>query len=217
MAVSSFMQGSSIAASYRRYYSYFEPIIADPIIRSYFSLIASLLLISFLMFFALSPTVNIILSLQRKIDDQKKVIATLDTKVAAIIAAQENYGQVQNMLPLLNQALPEAPLPQVIISDIHKVATASGVNISLLQFKTIPISANAPLETAQTVSAASEPVPTVAFSLSVSGDAQKVREFLGNLENQLRYIRSDNLIVTVADRAANRISVDISGAGYYFR
>jgi Tfp pilus assembly protein PilO len=109
---------------YQRYYTYLEPVIADPLVRGYFSLVASFLLVAFFLFFALSPTINTILALQKKITEQKKIIASLETKISNLTAAQENYRQVESLIPLLLIALPDNPSPQTVVGSVTSSAEA---------------------------------------------------------------------------------------------
>lgn len=190
------MATSKIYQRYRQYYSYIQPILADPVVRTYFGLIASILLVAFLLVFALSPTVNIILGLQKKIADQNESVAALSTKINNLVAAQQTYAQIEMSLPLLDQALPAFPAPEEVIDRLHRSASASGVAISGLQFKNIPLS-----NFENTLQA-------VEFSLSVSGARTAVRDFLGRAENQLRYIRIGSLVFGT--------DVHVEGKGYYF-
>ena len=77
---------------FSRYYTYVEPVIRDPIVKGYFTIIASLFLISFFMFFALSPTATTIVGLFRRVEDQKQTLAAMDKKISDSIVAQNNYA-----------------------------------------------------------------------------------------------------------------------------
>lgn len=174
----------------KKYYTYLEPVFADPVIRNYFSLVASLLLIAFLIVFALSPTINVILGLKKQIDDQKQTIKQLDEKISALAAAQSSYSQAEPYLLYLDVAIPENPKPQIIISDIKQVASASAVSLAAYQIRTIPLSRDLPLtETALGI-------PAVNFALTLTGPQKNIRTYLGNLENRLRYIRFEKFIIS---------------------
>ena len=113
----------------RRYYTYIEPVTTDPIVRGYFTLVASMLLVAFFIIFALSPTFSTIVGLNRKIEDQKKVIVDLDSKISSLIKAQETYSQVESQIPILMIAVPQKPSPDEVLLDVVKTATASGVTV----------------------------------------------------------------------------------------
>lgn len=188
---------------YRRYSAYTQPIFADPVLRSYFSLIASLLLIAFLVIFALSPTVNIILGLRKKIDDQNRTLKALDAKVTALVSAQDTYARLESQLPLLDRAMPFEPVAQDVVVDLHKTASVAGVSVSGLQFGPVYLS----------------PRPndsTIVFSTAAVSSETKIRFFLGDLEDQLRYIRLKNLSLGWNAKQPGTISANISGTAFYY-
>lgn len=179
---------------FRRYYTYIEPVISDPIVRSYFSIVASLILTALFVVFALSPTISTILGLVKKIDDQKKTIALMDQKINDLITAQDSYSSFQPRLEALTNALPEVSIPETAIDSVYRAASASAVAVSSLQFGEIPIS-----------SVAATPVPSstpgqkkvdpkyLEVSLVVSGPSDKIEVFLEKLEQMPRLIKISNL------------------------
>ena len=193
---------------YRRYFAYIQPILADPIVRSYFGLVASLILITFLILFALSPTINIILGLRKKISDQQNTLAALTAKVGALVAARAVYSEIEPKLIFLDRALPLEPQPQDLIRDLHASATASGVMVAGLQFKTIPLY---PVPS-PTISPG---LPAVGFCLALPAPASKVREFLGKTEARLRYARIQSLSFSWSAAEAGMAAVNVSAKGYY--
>ena len=194
----------SISQRYQRYYAYLSPITSDPIIRGYFSLVASILLIAFFLVFALSPTFNTIVALQKKISDQKAIISALDAKIAALITAQDTFSKIENKVPLVYLALPDKPTPQGIAADVLSSASSLGLTVLSLQFQAIPLSKNT-----ETKIIISNGLPTVSFSTSVIGSQEKIRNFIGDLEKRLRYLRLKNFTVNLG-------SADITGLGYYY-
>lgn len=197
----------NISRRYSRYYIYLEPVVKDPLIRGYFSFVASIILVAFFMIFALSPTVNTILTLQKKIAEQKKLITNMDEKIANLVTAQENYSQIQSSLTSVLLALPLNPSPQAIISGVNEFASGSGATVSDLQFQDIPLSKDT-IKAAQQQILDSTGLPTVNFSLTVSGPMDKVRTYLGDLENLSRLIHLKSLSV-------NSQQVSVTGLGYY--
>lgn len=210
----------TIPQRYQRYYTYLEPVITDPLVRGYFSLVASLLLVTFFLAFALSPTVNTILSLQKKITDQKVLVAQLDTKIANLVIARQNYSQVENLIPTLETALPKRPSPQVAIGQIITVASSSAVNLAGVQFRSVTFeSSPAAIPPSQDLGRANSLVPgglsVLPFSLSVSGTKENVYQYLKKLEDALRYMRFSNLSFTFTS-GIPKITVDASGLTYYY-
>lgn len=199
----------SIYERYRRYSAYLAPVVSDPLVRSYFGLVASIMLVTFFLFFALSPTFNTILGLQKKIQDGQVIDVALQKKIADIITAQDTYSQVQTQLDLLDQAIPDKPTPQGLVADVSNSASSSGVVLSSLQFSPVPLSANAVTKDNRV-----NGIPTAIFTVSVTGSEDQVRRFLGELENRLRYIRVDSVSVNYGTKGGLP-SADVTGLGYY--
>ncbi len=204
MAVNISIPKDLLARRYSRYYIYLEPIVTDPLIRGYFSFVASLFLIAFLLIFALSPTINTMLTLQKKISQQREILAALDRKIQALIVAQQNFAQVENSLPLLSAALPENPAPQTILSGVTQLASASGVAISGLRFADMPLSADQFPETRA----------NVGFTLTITGTPDQIRDFLKKMESLPRQIRVVTLTVGKLTEQ-NKDLVNVTADGYY--
>lgn len=179
---------------FRRYYRYIEPVVSDPIVRSYFSIVASLILVAVFVIFALSPTLTTILGLVKKIDDQKKTISSMDQKIDALISAQDSYSSFQPNLPALLSALPETSTPETVIDAVYTAASTSAVTVSALQFGEIPVSTDSGRVNKDTDSIAKKTTASsVDISLVVTGDSAKIEAFLEKVEQMSRIIRITNL------------------------
>lgn len=212
---------------YSKYYTYIEPIIADPVIRGYFTLVASLLLTAFFILFALSPTFSTIVGLVRKIDDQKKVLAALDSKINNLILAQENYAQIESDLPLLEAALPVKPVPETILLGVLDSASGSAVAITSFQIGDVYLSGVNPTEKAlvappskgvkQTL-VSSAGLPTVNFTVSAKGTKENIRQFVGKLESMPRLITLSVISIgkeSSSNDSTNNYIADIAGNAFY--
>lgn len=202
-----------LAKRYSRYYIYIEPIVSDPLIRGYFSLVASFLLIAFFLVFALSPTINTILTLQKKIAEQRRVVAALDQKITNLVAAQANYSQVESSLPILLTALPQTPTPQTIISGVVTIASSSGLVLSGLQFRDLPLSKDSidtAVKTGNTTGAL-----TVNFTLTTVGSRDKIHDFLTRIESLPRQIHLVSFGVANVPETPKTNSINVSAVGYY--
>jgi hypothetical protein len=180
---------------YRRYAMYLGPVAADPAVRGYFSLIASFLLTAFLLVFALSPTINTIVGLRRKIDDQNRVLRALEVKIAALVTAQENLRRAESKLPLLFQALPDFPQPQDVVLAVASASAVAPVKLISLQFKSLPLSGQSGA--------------AVNFSLALTGTGEQAEGFIRALEGRRRYIRTETLALSAQ-------GVNIVGESYYY-
>lgn len=211
-----------------RYYTYIEPVMADPVIKGYFTLIASLLLVAFFIFFALSPTFSTIVGLVRKIDDQKQALASLDKKINNLIIAQESYSQLESDLPILDTALPEKPMPESLLLGVLNSASNSGVTLTSFQInevflsglnpKTVPVT-QLPVTTVKTSLISSVGLPTVQFSVGTRGTKAAIRQFSGELQTLPRLIVLTSLSLEKDQLAPNSGDIyisDITGSAFYF-
>lgn len=223
-----FVQASS-NRKYSRYYTYIEPIISDPIISGYFTLVASMLLTAFFIIFALSPTFSTIVGLFRKIEDQNKLVTKMDAKISNLILAQENYTQTEPLLPLLDIGLPYKPAPENIILGLIESASQSGVSIKTMQIGDAFLTGIAPpqkkeeppieMNRSQVGYISELKIPLTEFTVGVSGNKEDIRRFAGRIQNLSR-ITSLSVISIGADIFTiepdpNKLSANISGVTYF--
>lgn len=202
----------SIPQRYQRYYTYLEPVLADPLVRGYFGLVASFLLVAFFLIFALSPTIDTILTLRKKIADQKTTIAALDTKINNLISARQNYSQVENLIPVLEIALPPGPSPQTAISGMVSAASSSATVIDGISFGSATMIGDIAAVPPADTTLVPAKVSVLPFSLSVNGSREAVLAYFQKLENSLRYIR----FLTLSFSSGVKTTVDASGLTYYY-
>lgn len=200
---------------YRRYYTYVEPIVTDPLVRGYFTLVASMFLVAFFLVVALSPTVTTILGLVKKIDDQKKTLATMDVKISNLVLAQENYSQIEGQLPLLLAAIPAKPDPAGVLTSVVGEATAAGIVVKRVQFGEISLSGGEEPKSGLKKEFLDLGIPTVQFSLTATGGSSQMQAFFETLENQPRIIRL-KIISMDFSNGASQIDADVAGLAYYY-
>ncbi len=202
-----------LAKRYSQYYVYIEPVVSDPLVRGYFNLVASFLLIAFFLVFALSPTIDTILTLRKKIDEQNQAIKTMDQKIANLVIAQANYSQVESSLPVLFTALPQTPTPQTIISEVMAAASSSGLVVQGLQFQELPLSADS--VEAQVQAQKTSDALTVKFILNATDSPDKTRSFLTKIESLPRQIHILDLGITKNPEVGGAVSFSVTAVGYY--
>lgn len=193
---------TSFYRRYRRYYTYIEPVVADPLVRGYFTLVASIFLIAFFLLAALSPTFSTILGLVKKIDDQKKTIAMMDAKINSLVMAQENYALVEPKLSLLDKAIPVASQPDEIFKDFYRVASASGLVMGPVSISDLAINKEA---------TGSAGALSLRFVTNIAGNQSAVDGFLKKIEMLPRIMRMQTI-----SYGATASKVDLSGVAYYY-
>lgn len=127
--------------------------------------------------FAIRPTLVTIGGLTTEISEKHETIATMDTKIANIIAAQDLYTQNATRLSLLDTAVPAAPTVAEYIKQIEQVATTHSVEVFSLTTSNIPIST--PVGTENTEQ-------KIVFNITFTGEYPGLLATLKDLENLRR-------------------------------
>ncbi len=158
---------------YSRYYTFIKPFLQNKAVKTYSSLVFSLITITFFGIFAVRPTLYAIVSLQRTLDEQHQILDSLNKKVDNLSVGKKNY---QNLDPKLKQKLanllPQNPALPIFASSLTGLAQQYQASISGLQFQPIDIE-----QTSQIASKNATTVP-VDFSLSLQGDYSQLANFL---------------------------------------
>jgi Tfp pilus assembly protein PilO len=170
---------------YRYYFLNFRTLAQRKDIRSFGELSLTLLVISFFLFFAIKPTLVIIAGLTKEIKDKEEVSQKLQTKIASILSAQQEYSLNQDRFYLVDQALPETPDFPLLILAMQKEATSAGVAIESISITKIEIK-----------SASNQPnssIPNFEFTSSVTGNYSNLKQFLSQIENLRRVVNFDQV------------------------
>lgn len=190
---------------YRRYYQSLEPILGKPRSQSYTAVIFSFLVVSLFGLYAIRPTIQTILTLRREIQDKTDISQKMEDKIAALIEAQAAYNQVENSLPVIDQALPPDPDAVPLIIQLRNLANASGVTLSTIQMPTVPLLGKEATPTAQPQSAPAGPQRSFEFSGSIIGPYSGVLAFLSGLQEMRRIVTINSIAVT-ADKTTSPVA-----------
>lgn len=198
--------------SFGRYRRYIEPIARDPLIRGYFEIVATLLLISFFLLFAIRPTLNTVFGLQRKIADLIDVNNRLDSKIQSLITAQSNYAKFEPQLFMLDRALPSRPEVDTMVIDIENIVAGSGTKLNSLTVARTGLTpdawtSNLGFETGKRV--------PLAVSLNVAGDFVSGQNLLKTLIKAPRIITVNGITFAKIDAKTADLNVNITGVGYF--
>lgn len=109
---------------------------------AYLYLVATLISLSVLIFFAIGPTIGTITELQKKLADSKMADEALTKKIADLESLKRQYGEISADIPFITSALPESPLPTDLMGRIQALATTSNVVVERLSTSDIPLSNN---------------------------------------------------------------------------
>jgi Tfp pilus assembly protein PilO len=206
--------------------------VKTPVIRAYFSLIASLFALSFFGAFAIRPTVNTIVELQKKITDASFTNQKLQEKINALSEAQTQYSLVQADLPIVFSALPKDPDFSSLLKQIENIAVASGVSVTGIQFQSVLLFDTKKTESTlsaltQTISqeqtnpslAAVPPsldLTPISFSLSLRGGYPNIKAFLTSLSHLSRLIDVNSFNISNSQSGIAELTINMQTKAFYY-
>jgi Tfp pilus assembly protein PilO len=195
---------------YRRYFFNLGKISKAPQVQSFAWLSLTFFAIAFFTVMAIRPTLVTIAKLNREIKDKKEANQKLQTKINAILAAQAQYAENLDNLPLLEEALPEKSQFPRLAFFIEENTTASGVELKSLSFEKI----GAVEQTPQSSSTSN----SLYFSLSVSGDYSNLKDFLSRLESSRRIIEVNSFAFSqVKEEESWRLVLRVTGRASFVK
>ena len=180
---------TSWRANYQRYRELFLNVVAAYQKKQSFKVFVELLLtvaaVTVFSVFALKPTTIAISDLLKEIETKEQLIADMDTKIENVRRAQVVAQQNSQALALLDTALPGAPEPHLLASQIEGTLATSGVQILGISIPEVTLRG----EDNRTVRGD----PTLEVSLTVAGQFENIRAFLDLLENLRRPVNISSL------------------------
>lgn len=151
--------------------------------RSYLWLSLTIFTVCFFLILAIQPTLVTIAKLNKEIQDKTEASQKLQTKINSIVAAQNEFAKNSENFFLLDEALPEKSEFPRLAFFFEEIATSSGVNLNSLNFDGIEESVANP------EGSISPGTRQLNFSVTVSGDYPKLRDFLITLESSRRILK----------------------------
>lgn len=185
---------------YHKYYQSLEPVLAKPKSKAYTTIIFSFLAMSLFGWYAIRPTIQTIIFLQREIKDKTDLNTKMEDKIAALIEAQSYYQEVESLLPTIDEALPTIPDAIPLMIQLQNLASLSGTLISAVQLPSVPLTSQElilgnksgvklPINTATKQQ-------TYDLSIGVRGSYANIRAFLEGITKMRRIVVIDGLTVT---------------------
>lgn len=193
----------------RRYYRM-------PAFQVSLTLVMSLFLMAIFVVFALRPTLLSIVNLKKTIDESKKVLQQLETKVSYLQKASSQLEKLKPLVPAINASTPTSgamysPLTlalEEIAYQTNVVLESESLGSTLLYSRIL-----SPFTPSKNQKIIDLPV-----NMKVSGTYPDVTGFLNKLLKMERIIAVDNITITKqagTKTAAVNVTINISGNAYY--
>lgn len=170
---------------YRRYFVNIGRITRKVPIQSLAWLSLSLITVTFFALAAIKPTLTTIAQLTREIKDKREASQKLQQKINAIVAAQKVYAKNVDLLPLLDEALPEKNEFPRLAFFLEELASSSGVELKSLDFEKITTKQKSTTTNDKPLAS------SLRISLGVAGDFLKLKDFLNGLESSRRVLKME--------------------------
>lgn len=197
------------SSQYFRYFTYIKPITRLPIIKTYGSTIFTLAVMTIFIFFAIKPTVETILILQKKLADSETVLEKVQQKANNLSLGKKNYENLDPDIKLkIQQAIPDNIQLRSLIQTLEQTAKAHQASISALQIQplVIPSQTNNP----------SGNLSEISFTLNVEGSYEDFVSLLQDLKSSARLISVESLSLTKLSEGGGLI-MSLSGKTYYIK
>lgn len=123
-----------------RYYTYIKPVLKNRLVKTYSSLVFSLITITIFTVYAIRPTISTIISLQKSVSEQQGILDKLNEKTRNLTNGRENYTKLDDEVKLrLVTLLPDSTTLPPLINDITSIAIINSASISGIQFQPVDL------------------------------------------------------------------------------
>lgn len=199
----------STSSIYSRYFTYIKPITKFPIIRNYGSTIFTLLTISILTLFAIKPTVETILVLQKRLVDEEQTLQKITQKSNDLSLAKKNYDNLdEDIKNKIASAIPNTTGLKSVISTLEQTAKMHDASISALQIQPIVINNT----TKEGIGSLAE----ITFIFNTEGAYQNLTALLQDLRTSSRLVSIDSVSMSKTVDGTS-IIMSLSGKAYYLK
>lgn len=194
---------------YSRYFTYIKPIGQLPIVKAYGTTIFTLFVMTIFIVFAIKPTIETILVLQKKLADSDNILESVSKKASDLSLGKQNYENLNEKIQSkVAAAIPNTAQVRSIVQTLEQTTNNHQASISALQFQPLTLEAKE-----------EEKVGTLAeitFNFNIEAEYRNLISLLQELETSDRLISIDHLSLSKPVEE-NRLIMAISGKAYYLR
>lgn len=195
---------------YSRYYTYVKPIVTNPYVKTYSTLIFSLIAITFFSLFAIRPTIKTILGLQKSIEEQGQILNQLTQKSQNLEAGRRNLDSIDPRIQSrIDSLLPSKTQVPKFIDQLTLLALQNQASISGLQFQPIEI------DNLNTTSAPLPSLAEVSFTFNAQGQYSQLLNLLDSINNIDRLISIDTVGMSKLEQG--EILMSVNGKAHFIK
>lgn len=199
----------SESSIYSRYFTYIKPIYRAPIVRNYGSTIFTLLIMLVFIYFAIRPTVETILVLQKKLADQELVLQKITQKANDLSLGKQNYDNLNPQVKLkIQSAIPDNVEFRSLIQTLEQTAKNHDASVSALQIQPLTLKSKQENILGE--------ISEVSFTFNIEAPYLKMISFLQDIAVSSRLISIDSLSLNKVSEGSGLI-MSIIGKAYYVK
>ncbi len=197
------------SSKYFRYFTYIKPITRLPVVKTYGSTIFTIFVMTFFIVYAIKPTIETILVLQKKLADETQVLEKVNLKAKNLSLGQQNYNNLTPSIKAkISGAIPNTIALKTITTTLEQLAKRYEASISALQIQPLKIEIAADNKLGN--------ISEINFIFNVEGEYVKLVSMLQELKLSDRLISIDSLSLSKLAEG-NGLVMSISGKAYYLK
>lgn len=157
--------------------------------------------------FAINPTLTTIVDLQKQLADSKFLKEQLSTKITNLSSLQQQYTAIGPELPVLFEAIPQAPLAPYFVGQVEALAQASDLQIRTIRVSEVQLTTGAK-------DPKTGPVSSFTSTIEAQGTYEDILAFAEDLTNMNRIVTIESLGIT-KDKETNMLTVTVRAREYF--
>ncbi len=195
---------------YSRYYTYIKPILNSTTVKTYSPIIFSIITITIFSLYAIRPTIKTILSLQLSINEQEKILASINEKSKNLAEGKLNYQKIDpDIKDRLNNLIPPSTSLPKLINNLYNQSRTNQATVSGIQFQPIDLDGDPKILSKNAA------LKTVEFNLNIQGSFSQVTEFLKSLKKMDRLIEIKS--INIARSQDSSLIMSITANAFYLK
>lgn len=202
---------------FRRYYQNIAPTLKKPKMRATTTAVFSFLAVSLFLWYAVRPTAQTIIYLQRQIADKTVLNQQMESKITSLIEVQATFENISDKLVLLDTALPINPKATNLARELRNIADISQASLSAMQITSVPVVAKEATPGAN-LAAAPKGVQWFIINIVTTGTYTQLKTFLTTLLQLQRIVTIDQISLKSARTLksdVNSIEMTLRLKSYY--
>ncbi len=195
---------------YSRYYTIIKPILRNKQVQNYSSISFSLILIIIFVIFAIKPTLETIVSLQRSITQQKQIYQQLLKKADNLSLGRKNYQALnEGARTKMEDLIPDKTDIAGLLTTLNLTAVENQASISGIQIQPVELTQTTP-------QSRGDKKEEILFAFNLTSSYAQAINFLDTLKSSSRLISIKSVAFGKKEDTTSLV-VTINGSAFVMR